>query len=161
MTMIIPDEHKEENLKLSADAYVDLFHIQLKDNSNLYLKTGDNVRWMGHDWQSLPINLTGVEVSGGEKISRPSLEVVNPEGVFSRFVIDGLLDKAYLYRYRVLRRDLDADRPVYQMLMWFIWQCSSITKHYMKFELRNPMDGNNFYVPARQYLPPEFPSVTF
>lgn len=161
MTMTVPEEHLEENLKLSADAYVDLFHIQLRDGSNLYLKVGDNVTWMGHDWQGIPINMTGVEVSGSEKISRPVLEVVNPDGVFSKFVIDGIMDKAYIYRYRVLRRDIDADRPVYQMLMWLIWQCTSITKNYMKFELRNPMDGNNFYVPARQYLPPEFPTVTF
>ena len=47
------------------------------------------------------------------------------------------------------------------MLMWIIWTATSINKNYVEFELRNPMDGNNFYIPARQYLPPEFPSVTF
>lgn len=38
MTLLIPEEHKEENLKLSADAYVDLFHIQLRNGSNFLLK---------------------------------------------------------------------------------------------------------------------------
>ena len=69
------------------------------------------------------------------------------------------MEKAYLYRYRVLRRDLDANRPIYQMMFWIIWNCTAITKDYMTFECRNPMDGNNFYVPARQYMPPEFPVV--
>lgn len=94
-------------------------------------------------------------------MSRPKLQVVNPEGVFSKIILDGDLDKAFCYRYRVLRRDIDQNRPVYQMLMWIIWTATSINKHYVEFELRNPMDGNNFYIPARQYLPPEFPAVTF
>lgn len=161
MTMNLPEEHKEENLKLSADPYVDLYHIQLRSGANFYIKEGDPVHWNGNDWESLPISLTGVSVSTDEKVSRPKLQVVNPEGVFSRIILDGDLDKAFLYRFRVLRRDIDADRPVYQAQMWLIWMCTSITKNYVEFELRNPMDGNNFYVPARQYIPPEFPAVTF
>jgi lambda family phage minor tail protein L len=161
MTMAIPDSHKEENLKLTADAYVDLFHIQLRSGSNFYIKNGDPISWGGNDWESLPISLSGYEVSSDEQVSRPKLQIVNPDGVFSKVILDGEMDKAYIYRYRVLRRDLEADRPVYQMLMWLIWYPTLINKHYVEFELRNPMDGNNFYVPARQYLPPDFPTVTF
>lgn len=161
MTTIIPDEHKEENLKLSADPYVDLFHIHLKTGGNFYIKEGDPLDWNGNRWESLPIALTGYEINSDGKVARPKLQVVNPEGVFSRIILDGDIEKAKLYRYRVLRRDIDQDRPVYQMLMWIIWMCTSVTKNYVEFELRNPMDGNNFYVPARQYLPPEFPTVTF
>lgn len=161
MTLLIPEEHREENLKLSADAYVDLFHIQLRNGSNFFIKSGDPVFWNGNDWESLPISLTGYEINSDEKSSRPKLQVVNPEGIFSKIILDGDLDKAFCYRYRVLRRDLDQNRPVYQMLMWIIWTATSINKNYVEFELRNPMDGNNFYIPARQYLPPEFPSVTF
>lgn len=161
MTQELPQEHREENLKLSADPYVDLFHIQLRDGSNLYIKEGDPVHWNGNDWESLPISFTGYEVKSDGQVSRPKLQVVNPEGVFSRIVMDGTIDKATLFRYRVLRRDIDLDNPVYQLLQWTIWMCTGITKNYMTFECRNPMDGNNFYVPARQYLPPEFPTVTF
>lgn len=159
MTLEVPEEHREENLKLTADAYVDLFHIQLRDGSNLYLKTGDPVRWNDNDWEAIPLSFSGHEIKSDGQMSRPTLQVANPSGVWSRFVIDGSLEKSILYRYRVLRRDLDADRPVYQLMMWNIWNCTSITKDYMSFECRNPMDGNNFYVPARQYMPPEFPVV--
>ena len=161
MTLAIPEEHREENLKLSADAYVDLYHIQLANGSNFYVKNGDPLNWGGNTWEPLPISLTGYEINSDEKTSRPKLQVVNPEGVFSRIILDGDMEKARLYRYRVLRKDIDADRPVYQLLMWIIWNCTSITKNYAEFECRNPMDGNNFYIPARQYLPPEFPTVTF
>ena len=58
------------------------------------------------------------------------------------------------------RRDIDADRPVYQLMTWVLWNIKTITKDYVEFELRNPMDGNNFYIPARQYIPPEFTLVT-
>lgn len=160
MTVFLPDEHKEENLKLSADAYVDLFHIQVRSGGSFFIKTGDPVTWNGNTWESLPIKLTGFEMNSDGKASRPKLQVANPEGVFSKIILDGDLDKAFIYRYRVLRKNLEADRPIYQLNMWLIWMASSVTKHYIEFELRNPMDGNNFTVPARQYIPPEFPTVT-
>jgi lambda family phage minor tail protein L len=159
--MAIPDSHKEENLKLSADAYVDLFHIQLRNGSNFYVKNGDPVFWGQNDWESLPISLSGYEISSDESVSRPKLQIVNPDGVFSKVILDGDMNKAHLYRYRVLRKDLEQNNPVYQMLTWIIWYPTLINKHYVEFELRNPLDGNNFYVPARQYLPPDFPTVTF
>ena len=62
MTLVIPDEHREENLKLSADGYVDLYHIHLTDGSNFYVKNGDPVSWLGQDWEPLPISLTGYEI---------------------------------------------------------------------------------------------------
>lgn len=161
MTLLIPDEHKEENLKLSADPYVDLFEIKLLNGTRLFFKTGDQVEWNGNTWESLPIIFNGYEVNSDEKVSRPTLQVVNPEGVFSRIVLDGDLDKAKLYRYRVLRRDIDLDRPVYQTNMWIIWMATTINTNFIIFELRNPMDGNNFITPSRQYYPPEFPTVTF
>ena len=161
MTLEVPEEHKEENLKLSADPYVDLFHIQLRDGTDIFVKTGDPVVWDGNTWESLPLTFSGYEIKSDGQVSRPTLQVANPAGIWSSYIIDGTLEKAYLYRYRVLRRDIDADppRPVYQMMFWIIWNCTAITKDYATFECRNPMDGNNFYVPARQYMPPEFPVV--
>lgn len=161
MTLYVPDEQREENLKLQADAYVDLFHIALTNGTKLYLKTGDPVTWNGMDWEPLPLYFSGYEISSEGQASRPKLKVINPEGVFSRIVLDGDLDRAWVYRYRVLRRHIDQDKPIFQMNCWLLWNCTSITRDYMEFELRNPLDGNNFYIPARQYMPPEFPTVTF
>lgn len=160
MTVYLPEEHKEENLKLSADPYVDLFHISLKSGGSFFIKPGDPVVWNGNTWESLPISLSGFEMNSEGKASRPKLQIVNPNGVFSRLILDGDLDKANIYRYRVLRKNIDADKPVYQLNMWLIWMATSITKNYVEFELRNPMDGNNFITPARQYMPPDFPTVT-
>lgn len=159
MATIIPDTHKIENLKLEADAYVDLFQIDLYNKTTLRLKAGDDIEWAGYLWEGYPIELSGHELDS-EKLSRPTLRVVNPEGIFSSLFISGDIEKATLYRYRVLRQDLDNDREIYQRLKWIIWNVKSITKNYVKLELRNPMDGNNFNVPARLFIQPDFPSVT-
>lgn len=159
MATIIPDTHKIENLKLEADAYVDLFQIDLYNKTTLRLKAGDDIEWAGYLWEGYPIELSGHELDS-EKLSRPTLRVVNPEGIFSSLFISGDIEKATLYRYRVLRQDLDNDREIYQRLKWIIWNIKSITKNYVELELRNPMDGNNFNVPARLFIQPDFPSVT-
>ena len=79
----------------------------------------------------------------------------------NRYLIDRFIpyDKDHKISM-LLKRDIDADRPVYQRMMWILWNIKTITKDYVEFELRNPMDGNNFYIPARQYIPPEFTLVT-
>lgn len=159
MATIIPDTHKIENLKLEADAYVDLFQIDLYNKTTLRLKAGDDIEWAGYLWEGYPIELSGHELDS-EKLSRPTLRVVNPEGIFSSLFISGDIEKATLYRYRVLRQDLDNNREIYQRLKWIIWNIKSITKNYVELELRNPMDGNNFNVPARLFIQPDFPSVT-
>lgn len=159
MATIIPDTHKIENLKLEADAYVDLFQIDLYNKTTLRLKVGDDIEWAGYLWEGYPIELSGHELDS-EKLSRPTLRVVNPEGIFSSLFISGDIEKATLYRYRVLRQDLDNNREIYQRLKWIIWNVKSITKNYVELELRNPMDGNNFNVPARLFIQPDFPSVT-
>lgn len=159
MATIIPDTHKIENLKLEADAYVDLFQIDLYNKTTLRLKAGDDIEWAGYLWEGYPIELSGHELDS-EKLSRPTLRVINPEGIFSSLFISGDIEKATLYRYRVLRQDLDNNREIYQRLKWIIWNVKSITKNYVELELRNPMDGNNFNVPARLFIQPDFPSVT-
>ena len=160
MSLALPKEHREENLKLSADPYVDLYKIVLRNGSNIFIKNGDSINWNGNFWESLPIKFEGWERKSEEEVSRPTVVVVNPEGVFSRIVLDGDMDKADFYRYRVLRRDIDEDRPIFQVQKWILWNAIAINTNYITFELRNPLDGNNMMVPARQYYPPEFPTVT-
>lgn len=159
MTVEIPESHKIENLKLEAEPYVDLFEIRLYNGTILRLKAGDDIEWNGHLWEGYPISISGYEIDS-EKLSRPTLRAVNPEGIFSSLFISGDLEKARLIRYRVLREDLDNNFLVYQKLQWLIWNVKSINKDYIELELRNPIDGNNFNVPARLYVQPEFPSVT-
>lgn len=156
---MIPESHRIENEKLVADGYVDLFQVVLKNNTNLYLKNNNTVNWQGKSWQGIPLSFEGYSSSSTEELSRPSLSIANPNGTFSTYIRDGLLNRAVLYRYRVLYKDILEDNNVYQKQTWIVWSTPSLTNKYIQFELRTTLDGPNFVVPARQYLPPEFPCV--
>ena len=65
--------------------------------------------------------------------------------------------KIRVYDNLVLYDDVINNRPVYQKKTWIIWFIKTVNKQLIQVELRNPMDGVNFNVPARRYMPPEFP----
>ena len=155
----IPQSHRENNEKLISDGYVHLFEIKLRNGEYLYFKENNTVKWQGRTWTGLPLAFEGYSSATGETLSRPTLSVVNPDGAWSTFVRDGMLTRAVCTRYLVLYDDLINDRPIYQKRMWIIWYPRTLNKQYIQFELRNPMDGVNFDVPARVYMPPEFPFV--
>lgn len=162
----IPEEHLEDAQKLLADGIVQLYEIKLSNNTYLHLKSDNSVSWNGYDWQGIPILFEGYSSAQGDTYSRPTLSIANPDGVFSTSVLPtdgysyGLLDRAVVNRYIVLYDDLVNNRPIYQKKTWIIWFIKTINKNIIQVELRNPMDGVNFDVPARMYIPPEFPFVS-
>lgn len=158
--MALPESHRENNEKLVADGYVELFEIKLRNGSYLYLKQNNTVQWQGKTWNGVPLSFEGYSSAAGDKLSRPLLTVVNPEGSFSTFVRDGHIIRAVVTRYSVLYDDILNDRNVYHKKVWVAWNIPQMTRDMIQLELRNPMDGVNFEVPARMYIPPEFPSVT-
>lgn len=157
----IPEEQLEDAQKLLADGLVQLYEIRLNnsDHSYLHLKNDNSVTWNGYDWTGIPILFEGYSSSQGDSYARPTLTVANPDGAFSTFVRDGYLIRAVVNRYIVMYNDLTHNRPIYQKKTWIIWAVKSLNKNFIQVELRNPMDGVNFEVPARMYIPPEFPFV--
>lgn len=172
----IPDEHLEDAQKLIADGIVQLYEIKLANNTYLHLKPDNSVKWNGETWTGLPILFDGYSTAQGDSYSRPTLSIANPDTInendgnarstFSSLVLPtkdypyGLLNRAVVNRYLVLYDDIVNDRPIYQKKTWIIWFIKAINKNLIQVELRNPMDGVNFDVPARMYIPPEFPFVT-
>lgn len=157
----IPEEQLEDAQKLIADGIVQLYEIRLSDGTYLHLKADNSVEWNGYQWTGIPILFEGYSSAQGSSYSRPTLSIANPDGAFSTFVRDGFLDRAVVNRYIVLYDDIVNDRPIYQKKTWVIWFIKTLNKNIIQVELRNPMDGVNFDVPARMYIPPEFPFVDF
>lgn len=155
----IPQSHREENEKLVADGYVQLFEIKLRDGSYLTLKNNNSVKWQGVNWTGVPISFEGWSTASGDSLSRPTMMIANPNGAFSTFIRDGLLVRSTITRYLVLYDDILNDRNVYQSKTWVVWNNPSLTNMSISLELRNPLDGFNFNLPPRMYIPPEFPSV--
>ena len=172
----IPDSHLEDAQKLIADGIVQLYEIKLANNTYLHLKSDNSVQWNGETWSGLPILFEGYSTAQSDSYSRPTLSIANPDTInendgstrstLSSLVLPtkdypyGLLNRAVVNRYLVLYDDIVNDRPIYQKKTWIIWFIKTINKDLIQVELRNPMDGVNFDVPARMYIPPEFPFVT-
>lgn len=159
----LPDTHVADAFALSADALVPLFKIQLNQisGSTVLCVTGQkSVIWQGMTFETIGVNLTedGVNTSG--EWLRPKFSVVNPDGVFSAFVAQGKMDGATITRYLVSKADLDADISRFQMNFWRHSKTISMNMSLVVFELRSPLDGPQFQLPARAFYPPEYPHVS-
>lgn len=157
----VPEEHMADAQKLEADGYYDLFQIVLSDGvSKLYLKMDHDTEWQGNVYEGTGIKIEGVANHASEEVSRPKLTIFNPEGVYSSLVDDGLLDGAKIIRYRVLKYDVDNDRPVYRAQQWKVSRVASLRVGAINLELRDLLDGQTFMVPYRMFMPPDFPTVS-
>ena len=156
-----PIEHLAESQKLTADAIINLYEIQLRTEPViLRLTDGPTVTWQGHEWETWGIQISGEKRSSNDEESRPQLQFYNPDGVFSNLVRNRLLDRATVIRRRVLRQHVEANVPIYQQRMWYISRVADVTAGLsISVELRSMSEGPNVRLPARQFIPPEFPMV--
>lgn len=152
--------HLDDAHRLESDGYVHLFTIELIPSGVLHLKNGPARTWQGSLYEEWGLKLDGVARAADDQRVRPKLTVANPEGLFSALIAEGKLDGATVLRTRVLHDDLVHDRPYGREERWTVSRIASLTKTLATFELRNQLDGPFFTVPARMFLPPEFPSVS-
>jgi phage-related protein len=157
----VPQSHIDDAHSPVAAGIVELFHVILNDGSNLYLKPNNTVTWCGNTYEGIGIQISGV-MSGSDatNISRPSLVVANALGAFSSFVVQGKLNRAQVMRYRVLDTDIATNNFIFVRQSWKVWRVMSMNKTSITMELRSQLDLPALTVPARQFLPPDFPSVT-
>lgn len=161
--MTLPVEHIEENQKLEGSGYADLFRIVLRSGAEIYLKNNDSMDWNGNTYEGTAIKLTGVANHADEQVARPNLQVLNPGKIFNPIIRDGDLDRATVIRYRIRRSNgtvIDTTLAKAQVMSWTIMRVVSLDEPFVSFELRDQLDGPNFTVPARQFIPPEFPLVS-
>lgn len=149
-----------DSMEMEADGYVDLFKIELRPSGTLYLKDNNEVTWQGNTYQPIAIALSAEGNSADGEKHRPSLRVVNPEGMFSKLIADGNLDKARVTRYRVLRSHVEQDQNISIQNLWVVSRVVSLNKIMAVFELRAATDGQFFSLPLRKFIPPDFPQVT-
>jgi len=160
--MTTPITHLQEAQKLTADALVDLYQINLKFKPVTYLfKDGDTVTWQGKEYEGTAARLTGDQRAADGEESRPSLQVLNPLGVFNKIAMDGDLDLAIITRKRLLRQHVDANVNIFEQRMWYVGRVRELVGgQTITLELRNMTEGPNFEIPVRMYMPPEFPLVS-
>lgn len=160
--MTTPQSHLQEAQKLTADAEVDLFTLSLVDQLTVFrFKNDETATWQGHVYDGIGCSMSGDKRSSSEEEGRPTLRAMNPAGMFQKIALDGLLDRAILVRKTVLRTHLDANLNIYRQRMWYVERVKElIAGEVIGLELRSMTDLPNFQLPARLYMPPEFPTVS-
>lgn len=161
----IPASHKEDSLKLNPQEFVKLFDITLQDGSKIRLHSGREYQWhptnVNTPWTFDPayIEVKGVKRTSGEQRIRPTLSVGNPLDIFHVPVAEGHLENATVVRYKIKPDLLTADPPVFEKNTWYIAQITGLGE-LITAQLRSLSDRQESQIPARQFLKPEFPSVT-
>jgi phage-related protein len=145
--------------ELAPDAIAKLYEIKLSNGAIIRLCPTAEVTWQGNLYEEVPCNLVGLGQSSDSKVNRPKFSFVNPEGVFTAQVYNGVVDNALITRIRILKADLDADNDFAIRETFKVSRIMQLGQQMVTLELRDVMDGHQFKLPARQYLPPEFPHV--
>lgn len=164
MTTAAPASHVEEAQKLTADALVDLFELTLVGTPSptvVRFRDGPQVTWQANVYESMAVRLTGYEINADGGKSRPTLTIANPAGIFNSFVFAGYIDGAQVIRRRVLLQHLEANVNLSDPIFWYVARVKElIAGQGVTMELRSLSDGADLLIPARKFMPPEFPFVT-
>lgn len=161
----IPESHKEDSLKLNPEEFYQLFEIKLVSGTRILMHSGPEVQWSPLDatepwtFESALVHISNAGRNTGEKRIRPTLTLGNSLDVFHVPVAEGHLDNATVTRYKVKPANLAADPPVFEKSVWYIAQVPGLGE-VITCQLRSLSDRQEGPIPTRQYLPPEFPSVT-
>ena len=168
--MTRPSNHVDEALKLTADGLVHLYELALRnvpEGGQPVVRfrdgpMGTSTTWGGNTYEHLACKMSGSTRSSEGERSRPTLQVMNPVGVFNDAAFKGRFDGAFLTKYIVLRRHIEQSIRVADTEMWFVGRVKDLVAgQSISFELRSLSDGPEQLVPARMYIPPNFPLVTF
>lgn len=152
----------EEALKLNPEGYVELIEIYLPAVAEDYYLRFTNqadIEWNNATWEGLGIQITGINVAGVGEINRPTLQVMNPAGIFSAYIAQGKLNRGTVTRYRVMVRHIRSGEAISLRQIWKIGRTISLNRDTVSLELKSFTDGHAFMIPARQFFPPEFTHV--
>ncbi|GBU16867.1 MULTISPECIES: hypothetical protein [Methylobacterium] len=168
--MPVPSSHVDEGLKLTADGEVVFFEIALKNVPNGATAVirfrdgpqGQTTTWNGKVWDHLPCQMSGFTRSSEEERNRPTLQLVNPLGIFNDAAFAGRFDSAILQKFTVLRDHVERGLPIANNEIWFIGRVMDlISGQSISFELRALSDVPDQLIPARMFTPGDgFPFVT-
>lgn len=167
--MALPVTHREDNQKLSADGKVELFEFQFYGGGVVFYCPTKTVTWQGNEYKYWPVQMTGVSANSDGETSRPKMTIGNfsyaPDGtpirgVFSALHINNKVEGGTVIRRRVLNADIEANNNIKEEMRWKVSRVSSLTADLIVLELRNTLDGPRFTIPARKFVPPEFPQVS-
>lgn len=167
--MTNPITHVKDSYELEGKAFVHLYTLQMFGGGYMFMSDSGTVSWQGITWESWPLKFSGVGKSGNEETHRPVLQVANftfdvdgepIKGVFSALNAANKLEGASLIRKRIHKDDIEEDNNIFTQTTWRVSRVTAITPDVIGMEMRNSLDVPRFTIPARQFIPPDFPQVS-
>lgn len=160
MRQDLPETLQQTSHDLTPDALVTLFKIVLNNKTTtFFLSPTKEVTWQGDLYEQVPCHMTGIGQNSDAQVNRPKFSFANPEGLFTPHIYQGRMDNALITRIRILKSDLDNDYDFAVRETFRVSKVAQLGQQIGVLELRDIMDSHRFTLPARQYLPPEFPHV--
>ena len=158
----VPNDHIVDSQKLTgADGFVELLVLELAASGGTFrIKDNGEETWLGDVYEYYPFGISGINYSVDDAESRPMLKLANPDHLFTSSLEHGHLDRALVTRYRVLRANFDANRDIKEQRRWYIRRIVEAASTHIILEMSNLIDGPNYIVPARMFIPPEFAVVS-
>jgi phage-related protein len=160
MKTVSPNVQQDLN-SLHPKQFITFLQITIETDSapvNFYLTDGETRTWKSISWSNAPFYISGISATGSGERSRPKVTIPNDGGTFTYYVSKRYIEGATVTRYLVHPDDLASGVALESV--FYIAQISSLSGLSITAELRSPSDGNNFVLPSRRYVQPEFPSVS-
>lgn len=155
----LPDSVVETSQDLTPDPFVTLYKIKLVDGTEFLLSPKGTRLWQEETYEEIPCHMAGITRNSDSEVHRPKFTFANPAGLFTQEIYEGRLDNAWVSRIRVLSSDLEVGNDFSVKETFRVKRIVSISGDLVVIELRDVLDGHNYKLPARQFLPPEFNHV--
>lgn len=157
----LPTEHIEDVQSLTPDYPCDLFEITLLDNQGtIRIWNGVTSLWRGNQYEFLPCRIGKESETTDDTQNRPEFIFYNPDDQYTPYITEGYLEGATFTRKRVLAAHFKSDLNIFQRRVWKLVRVASMAPGVITAELRDLSAGPNQVVPARVFIPPDFPAVS-
>lgn len=153
----LPQGVRAENNELQHSQPLELIKVRIETEEIPVIQRlclTEDLNWQGEVWVKSAFSITGIgDRAGGEKV-RPRLMLPNPEGIYSYYIQQGFLDNALITYYRVHPSDIDnGENLAYQ---FYVARITEHNRQHISCQLNALSDGNNFKLPSRRFVQPEF-----
>lgn len=148
----------------TPEAVVELLTISFKYLGNdvvlRYTVFEGDKTYLGVTYKFLPFEVTNLNLTSSGERNRPILNIVNPDGGFSPYLRDGVVEGALVQILRVPASKFKANLPVYRKLLFTVFHVKGYNANTVALELRGGTDGAKSTFPPRSYYPPHFGVVS-
>lgn|SRR3990167_3639267 len=164
MAEVIPATHIEDAHKLQADGRIDLYELTPAIGVGVLRFThASDITWGGNIYTGIPVAMTGEKKTADGSASAPKM-VIGQENInlsaFKPLISDGGLDLARITRHRVLRVNIETDTAISELSIFRVKRVESYSRLQIILQLASDTESMSFTLPFRQFVPPDFPSVS-